>query len=258
MKRKTKIILTVVLAICAISLFSAVRSSGIVAAVLGILSVAGIGFLWKKPAKQSQSTSAVESRGTRGSGSAPLAQVFGKSPELISIARFQRVVFDSFVVVDLETTGLDKTNDTIVEIGAVKVEKGVITDRFSELINPGIPIPSQASAVNNITDKMVKHSPHLSEVLPRFLTFTGDNILVAHNAGFDSAFIFNACRKLHLESPSLYFDTMRLTVYWPNLPNRKLATFLTAAGIQNDNAHRALSDAEATAKLVMKSFEKIA
>lgn len=180
---------------------------------------------------------------------------YGNDRSLMSVTQFQKNA--RFVVFDLETTGLDPETDSIIEIGAVRVVNGKITDSFQKLINPKKHISEDATAVNHITDSMVKGCPTIKEVLPDFLDFVGNNILAAHNAGFDAAFLREACQKCGLTAPTKFFDTMRLNVYWPNLKNRKLETFLKAAGIQNDGSHRALSDAEATAKLIIASFDKI-
>ena len=178
-------------------------------------------------------------------------------PSLISISNFQKVVYNKFVVFDLETTGLDPAKDKIVEIGAVRVENGRITERYQRFIDPGIPMPSSATKVNHITDDMLKGYPPINLVLPHFLKFVGHDVLAAHNAAFDSSFLNSACAECRLNPPEYYFDTMRLNVYWPNLKNKKLSTFLDAAGIENKNAHRALDDAEATAELIIKTFNKI-
>lgn len=182
---------------------------------------------------------------------------YGDDPSLMSIAAFQKKVYKRFVVFDLETTGLDDSTDRICEIGAVRVVNGKITDEYQTLVNPKMHIPDEASAKNHITDSMVKKSPTIGDVLPDFLAFVGDDYLAAHNCGFDAAFLRKACSECGLTAPTSFFDTMRLSVYWPGLKNKKLATFLDAAGIENDNAHRALSDARSTALLIVKSFDKI-
>ena len=182
---------------------------------------------------------------------------YGDYEKLISIAKFQKVVYKRFVVFDLETTGLDSSSDRIIEIGAVRVENGKITEKYQQLVNPKIHIPEEASEKHHITDSMVAHSPTIDQALPDFLSFAGNDVLAAHNGGFDASFLDEACRKYHRKEPVDYFDTMRLSVYWPNLQNRKLETFLKAAGIKNKDAHRALGDAEATAELIIKSFEMI-
>ena len=162
----------------------------------------------------------------------------------------------SFVAIDLETTGLSSVDDAIVEIGAVRVVDGVITDRFNQLINPDRHISSRISSINQITDEMVIGSPFLYEILPDFLAFAGSDLLIAHNARFDSGFIAQACLRYRLKYPKRYFDSQNLSFFWPNLPDRKLSTLLAAAGITNTDSHRALSDAEALAKLVIASMNK--
>ena len=162
----------------------------------------------------------------------------------------------SYVCFDLETTGLNSTNDSIIEIGAVRVVDGHITDRYHQLVNPGLAISSQASAVNHITDDMLLSSPFIYEVLPDFLSFVGSDVLVAHNARFDSSFIAQACLRYRFKYPKCYFDSRGLSFFWPDLPNRKLSTFLDAAGIENPESHRALADAESLAHLMILSLNQ--
>ena len=183
---------------------------------------------------------------------------YGNYPKLITVDAFKKLSGKSYVVFDLETTGLDPDNDQIVEIGAVRVAGGVLTNQtFQQLVNPGIKMPAEASEVNHITDDMLKGQPRIKPTLADFLDFVDGDVLVAHNGGFDAAFLDNACIKCGYDAPKKYFDTMRLSVYWKKIKNRKLETFLKAAEIENDEAHRALSDAIATAKLCIKSMDKI-
>lgn len=182
---------------------------------------------------------------------------YGNYEKLITVDAFKKISGKTYVVFDLETTGLDADHDRIVEIGAVRVQRGNITEEYHQMVNPHCKMPSEASEVNHITDDMLKGARDLSDVLPEFLEFVDDDILVAHNGGFDATFLDNACSRCKLDAPRKYFDTMRLSVYWPKLKNRKLATFLEAAGIENDHAHRALSDARATAQLCIISMNKI-
>lgn len=183
---------------------------------------------------------------------------YGNYPKLITTDAFKKISQKCYVVFDLETTGLDADHDRIVEIGAVRVAGGQITDQiFHQLIDPKIKMPPEASAVNHITDDMLKGKPYIKPVLADFLRFVNDDVLVSHNGGFDAAFLDNACARCGYDAPQKYFDTMRLSVYWPRLKNRKLETFLKAAGIENDGAHRAMSDAMATAKLCVASMAKI-
>ena len=224
--------------------------------LLGIAVLALLVFLWIMHRRKKRGTSGKTNQRKR-DASRSSNHSYGNYGKLISIAQFQKVAFKRYVVFDLETTGLDSDRDQIIEIGAVRVEKGEITERFHQMVNPGVSIPPEASEINHITNDMVKGQPRLKEVLPSFLEFVGTDVLAAHNGGFDASFLDTACMKNRLDSPNRYFDTMRLSVYWPNLKNRKLETFLKAAGIQNDHAHRALSDAEATARLIIVSMEKV-
>lgn len=102
----------------------------------------------------------------------------------------------TFIAFDTETTGLEPKTDKIVEIGAVKFDSLGPIGRFSVLINPGIPMPAEASRVNGITDEMLSKQPSIEEVLPDFLSFIGSGVLVAHNAPFDLSFINAALARL--------------------------------------------------------------
>ena len=100
-----------------------------------------------------------------------------------------------YVLYDLETTGTSSTYDEVIEISAVKVKNSVV-DEFSELVNPGRSIPMAASIVNNISDEMVSDAPLFEEVLPRFLSFIGEDVLVGHNINsFDMKFLYRDCEK---------------------------------------------------------------
>jgi DNA polymerase III epsilon subunit family exonuclease len=168
----------------------------------------------------------------------------------LNITQFTPVSKKRYVAFDLETTGLSTDYDCIVEIGAVRVEDGTITDEFHQLINPGVKMPAEASAVNHITDDMLSGQPMIHQVLPAFLAFVGDDTLAAHNAAFDIKFIAQACMQNRFRVPVSYFDTMSLARYWPESEDKKLTSLCAAAGIEVNNAHRALSDARAVADLI--------
>ncbi len=159
--------------------------------------------------------------------------------------------YDNFVVFDLETTGFGSSAG-ITEIGAVKVEHGEFIGRFSSLVNPGCHIPYSVQLLNGITDEMVADAPCFSRLLPGFLTFLGDDPLIAHNASFDCSFLYREAEKLGLVIPNPVVDTVKLARrVWPGLPSYKL-TFLTDYhGIAQEDAHRAWCDARATAKLYL-------
>lgn len=176
--------------------------------------------------------------------------------ELLNITQFTPISKKRFIAFDLETTGLSNGDDAIIEIGAVLVEGGQITASYQQLVDPACPIPAAASNVNHITDDMVKGQPKIHEVLPAFLSFVGDDVLVAHNVGFDAGFIQQACMRNRFQSPQRYFDTMSLARYWPEAENKKLGTLIKAAGIENDSAHRALGDAKAVAELVLATNKR--
>ncbi|MDO7203097.1 exonuclease domain-containing protein [Paraclostridium bifermentans] len=95
----------------------------------------------------------------------------------------------SFVVFDIETTGFSNTNDKITEIGAVKIENFKVVDRFSELVNPETDISYKIQELTGITNDLVADKPTIDAILPKFLEFVGDDVLVAHNADFDMGFI---------------------------------------------------------------------
>ena len=116
----------------------------------------------------------------------------------------------AFVVFDIETTGFDKVKDKIIEIGAVKVINGEITERFSSFINPKIPIPAKIEELTHISDEMVMDAPEIDVVLPQFLTFCHDCVLVAHNASFDTGFIRSNAQKLGKVFDFTIVDTVGL------------------------------------------------
>ncbi len=178
------------------------------------------------------------------------------SADFMTITQFFAEAKDRFVVFDLETTGIKYSDNSIVEIGAVRVENGIITDEYSTLANPEYPIPPEASAVNHITNDMLAGQPLIYEVLPSFLMFVGDDVLVAHNMRFDYQFLANACMINQFKIPEKIFDTMALARYYPEAGSKKLTALVEAAGIEVENAHRALSDARMTAKLVIATIEK--
>lgn len=175
---------------------------------------------------------------------------YESSVSKLNITEFTPISKKRYVAFDLETTGLNPGYDSIVEIGAVRVENGVVSEEYHQMVNPGIPMPSDASAVNHITDDMLSGKPKIHQVLPSFLSFVGDDILAAHNATFDIKFISQACMRYRFRVPSSCFDTMALARYWPESDSKKLSSLCSAAGIKIDDAHRALSDARAVADLI--------
>ena len=165
----------------------------------------------------------------------------------------------TFIVFDLETTGFSPIKDKIIEIGAVKVEKGKITDKFSTFVNPQIPIPFKITQLTSITDAMVMDAPPIEEVLPQFLEFIGDGVLVAHNASFDVSFIEQNCRYQDIQPDFTSVDTVAMArVLLPTLSRFKLNIVAKALNISLENHHRAVDDAGATAEIFEKFVEMLA
>lgn len=159
-----------------------------------------------------------------------------------------------FVVFDLETTGLSPITSEICEIGACKISHGQIVSTFQTLIDPKIPMPLEASAVNHITDDMLKKAPTIEYVMQPFLDYCKNATLVGHNAlRFDCPFVQNKAEKLGYNFNFECIDTMNLFKdYRPNTKYSNLAYCLKEFNLTNDEAHRALADAIATAKLFIK------
>ena len=176
----------------------------------------------------------------------------------IAVNAGNQTLDDTYIVFDIETTGFSSIKDAIIEVGAVKVTDGKITDRFSTFVNPKRPIPFEITNLTSITDEMVMDSPTIDVVLPQFLEFAGDGVLVAHNAGFDVGFIEQNCRSLGLSDEFVYLDTVALArVLLPTLSKYKLNIVAKALNISLENHHRAVDDAEATAEIFVKFTEML-
>jgi DNA polymerase-3 subunit alpha (Gram-positive type) len=165
-----------------------------------------------------------------------------------------------FVVFDLETTGLNSRNDRIIEIGAVKVEEGRITDRFSEFVNPERPIPYKIEHLTSISDDTVKDAPTIDVILPKFLQFCEGCVLVAHNADFDTGFVAANMERLGLgHFDTAYVDTVGLARYLlPHLHRFRLDTVAKELDVSLENHHRAVDDAGATADIFVRMIEMLA
>jgi DNA polymerase III epsilon subunit family exonuclease len=150
------------------------------------------------------------------------------------------------VVFDTETTGLSPTLDHVIEIGAIAVEDGAETGRFGTLIDPGVPIPADLTAIHGIDDAMVGGQPRFPEAARRFLEFAGDSILAAHNAPYDMAMLLVPMLAAGLRprgNPAI--DTCRLARRLVKAPNYQLGTLARTLGAPMSRAHRAMADVEA-------------
>ena len=171
----------------------------------------------------------------------------------IAVRGENQTLDDTYVVFDIETTGFSALSDQIIEIGAVKVQAGEIVDRFSSFVNPRVPIPFAITNLTGITDEMVMGAGQIEEVLPEFLAFAEDSVLVAHNASFDVGFIEQNCRNLGIFREFVYLDTVALArVLLPTLGKFKLDHVAKALNISLDHHHRAVDDAGATAEIFVK------
>lgn len=160
---------------------------------------------------------------------------------------------DEFVVFDLETTGFSNRSDEITEIGAVKIKAGQIVDRFSALVNPNRSIPFKVQELTGITEEMVRDQPSIEEVLPQFLAFAENSVMVAHNSSFDMGFVRAKAKRLGLSFDNVDIDTLKLSrILLPALKKHKLNLIATHLGIRLENHHRAVDDAAATAEIFLK------
>ena len=156
-----------------------------------------------------------------------------------------------FVIVDVETTGLDSDKDRILEIGAVHFEKSDYlktgeVNSFQVFIKQDKPIPSDATAINNITDEMVAEGDYEYVALQKFIDFIGDKQLFAYNAKFDRGFLRNALERNNVNHNRHAFTIQDIYAqakkYIHGLPNRKLETIATKTGWRGGVAHRAVND----------------
>ena len=177
--------------------------------------------------------------------------------DIVSHAKGQELT-DTCVVFDLETTGFSPEKNRIIEIGAVKVVDGAVTDRFSTFVNPETPIPFQIEELTSIRDDMVMDAPKIGEILPQFMEFCKDAVMVAHNADFDMSFIAANCKREGLPCDYTVIDTVALArLLLPNLNRFKLDTVAKALGVLLDHHHRAVDDAACTAQIFIKFLKML-
>ncbi len=158
-----------------------------------------------------------------------------------------------FVVFDIETTGFSPVTNRIIEIGAVKISAGEITDHYSTFVNPQVPIPFEIEKLTGIRDDMVIDAPTIETILPQFLDFCKDTVLVAHNANFDMSFIMENASRLGIEQQFTYVDTVGIArILLPNQAKHTLDAVAKTLGISLENHHRAVDDAQATAEIFVK------
>jgi DNA polymerase-3 subunit epsilon len=167
----------------------------------------------------------------------------------------------TFVVLDLETTGGAPGVDAITEIGALKLRGGELLGRFETLVNPGVPIPPMIAVLTGITEAMVLPAPRIDSVLPAFLEFLGDAVIVGHNVRFDVSFLDAACRALgYPRLANTRVDTLGLArrLVRDEVPNLRLQTLATHLRASVEPVHRAYADAAATAEVFHTLLERAA
>ena len=167
---------------------------------------------------------------------------------------------NTVVVLDFETTGLSPgQGDRAIEIGAVRIENGHISERFSALMNPGFNVSSFIEQYTGISNAMLKQAPPCGEVMADFVEFIGDDILVAHNASFDKRFLDAEIERLSTHYPGQFACSLLLSRrLFPEAPNHKLATLVQYQNLPNDGVfHRALADAEVTAHLWLALLKEL-
>lgn len=167
---------------------------------------------------------------------------------------------NTLIILDFETTGLSPDNgDRAIEIGAVKLVNGVVTDRFQELMNPGKRVSYFIENYTGITNSMLSKAAPCDEVMERFADFIQGQNLVAHNASFDKRFLDSELKRISLGYDGRFACSLLLSRrLYQTAPNHKLGTLINYKGIaSNGNFHRALYDSEMTAKLWLVMLEDI-
>ena len=185
------------------------------------------------------------------------AYLVDDTKDIVEEAKGQKLD-DSYVVFDIETTGFSPEKNKIIEIGAVKVVEGKIVDRYSTFVNPQVPIPFRIEELTSIRDDMVVSAPTIDVILPDFMEFCKDCIMVAHNADFDMSFIKRNCELLSIPCNPTIVDTVALArVLLPQLNRFKLDTVAKAVGVSLDHHHRAVDDAACTAEIFVKFIQML-
>ena len=164
----------------------------------------------------------------------------------------------TFVVFDLETFGLNSHKNEIIEIGAIKLKGTRIVDTFSSFVNPNKIIPKKISELTHITQDMVDNAPTIEDVLPKFLEFTKDAVMVAHNSAFDMGFIRRDAKKyMGIDYKPSIIDTLQMARdLYPDLKGYNLDRLNKTFKLSLENHHRAIDDAQSTAKLFIMFLEK--
>ena len=171
----------------------------------------------------------------------------------------QTIAATTFVVVDVETTGLSPRDGGITEIAMIKVRNGLLWDEYTTLVNPLMPIPDEVAVLTGIDDEMVAKAPAADEVAPAIAEFLGDGVFTAHNAPFDLGFVNSTLAKGRIEriqNPILCTCKLARRLL-PNLYSKSLGPVAKQLGIRNSQRHRASGDAYATARVLIHFLHKL-
>lgn len=168
-------------------------------------------------------------------------------------------LLSDYIIFDIETTGLDSSYDEIIEIGAIKVKNNKIVSKFNSLVKPKNEIDEYITELTGITNEMVKDAPTIEEILPDFMNYIGNNILIGHNVNFDINFIYdNLYRNKFDVLTNDFIDTMRISrKLLPELPHHRLIDLAKYFKIDSTNNHRSLKDCEITMN-VYENLKEIA
>ena len=185
---------------------------------------------------------------------------YDKRSKIVSI--FTRKWYDvcqkDFVILDFETTGLDKVFDSIIEIAAIRFENGIEKEKYVTLVKPLLRIPPESTAVNHITNKMVKSAPKADVAIPNLIDFIGDSIVIGHNVNFDIGFLEIAAQRQGKVVQYNYIDTMSISKkLFPDLPDYKLGTIAKSLDFDTSSLHRAEADVYVCAEIVKIALDTL-
>lgn len=185
---------------------------------------------------------------------------YDKQSRIVSI--FTRKWYDvcqkDFIVLDFETTGLDKVYDSIIEIAAIRFENGVEKEKYVTLVKPLLHIPLEATAINHITNQMVRNAPSEKDTIPKLIDFIGDSIIVGHNVNFDIGFLEIAAQRQGKNVQYNYIDTMSIAKkLFPDLPDYKLGTIAQFLDFDTSSLHRAEADVYVCSEIVKIALDTL-
>lgn len=157
---------------------------------------------------------------------------------------------ETYVIIDLETTGLDPAYESIIEFAGMRYVDGHAAGEYSTLINPGVEIDSFITKLTGITNEMLADAPSLSDVMPQIRDFIGDSVILAHNANFDVNFLYDAyVRELDIPLTNNFVDTMRISRrLYPEEQHHRLRDLIQRFGVGDKVGHRAMADVQQTQK----------